>query len=75
MRSFVDRRYWEERNREPFVRLAAMPPEPGQAAVRANFKLGKIGLSLRCEAVPAFDKATRLKPNLAEAWNNRGAAL
>ena len=28
------RRYWEERNREHFARIAAMPPRPGHEAAR-----------------------------------------
>lgn len=27
------RQYWEERNRERFARIAAMPPQPGQEAL------------------------------------------
>jgi uncharacterized protein (DUF433 family) len=27
------RQYWEERNRERFARIAAMPPKPGQEAL------------------------------------------
>lgn len=30
------RRYWEERNRERFARIAILPPKPEQAAVRAK---------------------------------------
>ena len=30
------RRYWEERNRERFARIAALPPKPEQAAIRAK---------------------------------------
>lgn len=26
----ADRKYWEERNRERFAQIAAMPPKPGQ---------------------------------------------
>lgn len=35
------RQYWEERNREHFVRIAAMPPKPGQEALRAKLKAWK----------------------------------
>jgi uncharacterized protein (DUF433 family) len=31
-----NRQYWEERNREHFARLAAMPPKPGHEALRAK---------------------------------------
>lgn len=31
-----NRRYWEERNRERLERIAAMPPTPGQEALRAK---------------------------------------
>ncbi|NER51725.1 MAG: DUF433 domain-containing protein [Symploca sp. SIO1A3] len=30
--------YWEERNREHFARVAAMPPEPGREALRAKLR-------------------------------------
>jgi uncharacterized protein (DUF433 family) len=30
------RQYWEERNREHFVKIAAMPPKPGQEEIRAK---------------------------------------
>ena len=35
------RQYWEERNREHFARLAAMPPKPGQEAIRAKLQAWK----------------------------------
>ena len=35
------RRYWEERNRERFARIAALPPKPEQAAVRAKLAMAK----------------------------------
>jgi len=30
------RRYWEERNRERFAQIAALPPKPEQAVIRAK---------------------------------------
>lgn len=33
-----NRRYWEERNRERFAQIAAMPPKPGQEELRAKLK-------------------------------------
>lgn len=36
-----DRQYWEERNREHFVRLAAIPPKSDQEAVRAKLQAWK----------------------------------
>ncbi len=35
------RQYWEERNREHFAKLAAMPPKPGQEALRAKLQAWK----------------------------------
>jgi uncharacterized protein (DUF433 family) len=35
------RQYWEERNRERFDRIAAMPPRPGQEAIRARLQASK----------------------------------
>lgn len=35
------RRYWEERNRERFAKIAKMPPLPGQEAVRAKLQAWK----------------------------------
>ena len=35
------RRYWEERNREHFARIAAMPPKPGREALRAKLRAQK----------------------------------
>ena len=32
------RQYWEERNRERFAKIAAMPPKPGQEEIRAKLK-------------------------------------
>ena len=36
-----NRKYWEERNREHFARLAATPPKPGQEAIRAKLQAWK----------------------------------
>lgn len=33
-----NRQYWEERNREHFARLAAIPPKPGQEAIRTKLQ-------------------------------------
>ena len=38
------RRYWEERNRERFARIAALPPKPGQEAIRAKLEAYKTNL-------------------------------
>jgi uncharacterized protein (DUF433 family) len=35
------RQYWEERNRERLAQIAAMPPKPGQEAIRAKLKAHK----------------------------------
>ena len=35
------RQYWEERNRERFAKIAAMPPKPGQEAIRAKLQAWK----------------------------------
>jgi uncharacterized protein (DUF433 family) len=32
------RKYWEERNRDRFAEIAAMPPKPGQEALRAKLQ-------------------------------------
>jgi uncharacterized protein (DUF433 family) len=36
-----NRRYWEERNREHFARIATMPAKPGQEAIRAKLQAWK----------------------------------
>ena len=36
-----NRQYWEERNREHFARLAAIPPKPGQEAIRTKLQAWK----------------------------------
>lgn len=33
-----NRQYWEERNREHFARVAAMPPPPGREALRTKLR-------------------------------------
>ncbi|MCY7391058.1 MAG: DUF433 domain-containing protein [Leptolyngbyaceae cyanobacterium CAN_BIN12] len=33
-----NRQYWEERNREHFIQIAAMPPKPGQEALWAKLR-------------------------------------
>lgn len=35
------RRYWEEQNRERFAQIAALPPRPEQAAIRAKLAAAK----------------------------------
>ena len=35
------REYWEEKNRSRFARIAAMPPKPGQKAIRAKIQAHK----------------------------------
>jgi uncharacterized protein (DUF433 family) len=41
-----DRRYWEERNRERLAAIKAMPPPPGQEAIRAKLKAEKRRLGM-----------------------------
>ncbi len=36
-----NRRYWEERNREHFARIATTPPKPGQEAIRIKLQAWK----------------------------------
>ena len=40
-----NRRYWEERNRERFAAIAAMPPKPGQEAIRIKLQEWKSRLA------------------------------
>ena len=40
------REYWEAKNRERFARIAAMPPKPGQEAIRAKLQAQKVKLGL-----------------------------
>lgn len=35
------RQYWEERNRERLAQIAALPPKPGQEAIRAKLAARK----------------------------------
>jgi uncharacterized protein (DUF433 family) len=35
------RQYWENRNRERFAEIAAMPPEPGQEEIQAKLQAWK----------------------------------
>jgi uncharacterized protein (DUF433 family) len=39
------RRYWEERNRERFAQIAALPPKPEHAAIRAKIAAHKAKLN------------------------------
>lgn len=39
------RQYWEERNREQFAAIAALPPKPGQQAIRAKLAAAKAKLN------------------------------
>lgn len=36
-----NRQYWEERNRERLTQIAALPPKPGQEALREKLRNGK----------------------------------
>lgn len=36
-----NRSYWEERNRDHFAKIAALPPKPGQAEIRAKLAAHK----------------------------------
>jgi uncharacterized protein (DUF433 family) len=40
------REYWEEKNRERFARIAALPPKPGQEAIRAKLQAHKAKLEI-----------------------------
>jgi uncharacterized protein (DUF433 family) len=42
-----NRKYWEERNREHFARIAAIPSKPGQEAMRAKLQSWKDRLESR----------------------------
>lgn len=41
------RQYWEERNREKFAKIAAMPPKPGQEALRAKLQAWKARIAVQ----------------------------
>lgn len=36
-----NRRYWEDRNRERFAKIAALPPKPEHTAIRAKLRAHK----------------------------------
>lgn len=40
------REYWEEKNRERFARIAALPQKPGQEAIRAKLQAHKAKLGI-----------------------------
>lgn len=40
------REYWEAKNRDRFARIAAMPPKPGQEAIRAKIQAHKAKLGM-----------------------------
>ncbi|ALF54485.1 hypothetical protein ACX27_19185 [Nostoc piscinale CENA21] len=40
------RQYWEERNREHFAKIAAMPPKPDQEVLRAKLQAWKARIEL-----------------------------
>jgi hypothetical protein len=37
----ANRQYWESRNRERFAQIAALPPKPGQEALREKLRAWK----------------------------------
>jgi hypothetical protein len=39
-----NRQYWQERNRERLAQIAALPPKPGQEALRAKLQAWKAKL-------------------------------
>lgn len=41
-----NRQYWEARNKEHLVRIAALPPKPGQEELRAKLQAAKEKLGL-----------------------------
>lgn len=41
------RRYWEDRNREQFIRIAAQPPKPEQEALRKKLQEWKAKIESR----------------------------
>ncbi len=41
-----EQQYWEERNRERFAQIAALPPKPGQEEIRAKLQATKTKLGL-----------------------------
>jgi hypothetical protein len=40
------RQYWEERNRERLAQIKALPPKPGQEAIRAKLQAWKEKLGM-----------------------------
>lgn len=42
-----NRQYWEERNRERFAEIAALPPKPGQEEIKAKIRARKKELNLQ----------------------------
>ncbi|HBB34352.1 MAG TPA: DUF433 domain-containing protein [Cyanobacteria bacterium UBA8803] len=40
------RQYWEERNQERFAQIKALPPKPGQEAIRAKLQAWKEKLGM-----------------------------
>lgn len=40
------RKYWENRNRDHFARIAAMPPRPGQEKIRTKLRTAKARLGM-----------------------------
>jgi len=40
------RQYWEDRNKERFVEIAALPPKPGQEEIKAKIRARKKELNL-----------------------------
>lgn len=43
----MERRYWEERNRERIARIAQQTPKPGQEKIRAKLKATKQELGMQ----------------------------
>ena len=41
-----NRQYWEARNKERLARIAALPPKPGQEALRAKLQAAKAKLGM-----------------------------
>jgi len=41
-----ERQYWEERNRERFAQIAALPPKPDQEEIRAKLQATKARLGM-----------------------------
>ncbi|NEP10142.1 MAG: DUF433 domain-containing protein [Symploca sp. SIO2C1] len=43
------RQYWEERNRERFAKIAAMPPKPDQEVLRAKLQAWKMRIEAQAK--------------------------